>query len=97
MFADVRALQELKSFDSEFIEGVKGVSMCQFVNKDSETKVYDLCPIKPWTCPAGQLPYNPLDERKAVADFQGFPDPSTGGLPGKCKVAPPLQDADGSA
>jgi hypothetical protein len=95
MFADVRALQELKNFDSQFVEGVKGVSMCQFVNKDAETKVYDVCPIVPWTCPSGQLPYNSLDERKLIADFQGSPEPSTGGLPGKCKVAPPLRGADG--
>lgn len=95
MFADVRALQELKNFDSQFVEGVKGVSMCQFVNKDAETKVYDVCPIVPWTCPSGQLPYNSLDERKLIADFQGSPEPSTGGLPGKCKVAPPLRSTDG--
>ncbi len=39
MFGDIRALQELKSsailanFDSQFIEGVKGVAPCTFVDK----------------------------------------------------------------
>jgi hypothetical protein len=126
MFGDIRSLQELKSsailanFDSQFMEGVKGVAPCTFVDKgepspllaragmcgvltrpcaaEFNTKQMDVCPITPWTCPPGQLPYNVLPERGAVTEFVGE---ATGGIPGqtsfpgKCKVAPPLKHAKG--
>lgn len=95
MFGDVRALQELKNFDSQFIAGVKGVAPCTFIDKDFNTKQMDVCPITPWTCPAGQLPYNVLPERGAVEDFAGDVGLVGGSFPGKCKVAPPLKNAKG--
>ena len=124
MFGDVRALQELKNFDSQFIAGVKSVAPCTFIDKgelsepapytpvpcapraaadgtaharaaDFNTKQMDVCPITPWTCPAGQLPYNVLPERGAVEDFAGDVGLVGGSFPGKCKVAPPLKNAKG--
>ena len=33
MFADLRSFQELANFDSHFVEGVKGVAPCTFIDK----------------------------------------------------------------
>ena len=63
---------------------------------DFKTKQMDVCPITPWTCPPGQLPYNVLPERGAVEDFAGEATGGLGGFPGKCKVAPPLKHAKGA-
>ena len=96
MFGDIRAAQELTNFQSQFIAGVKGIAPCTMINKDFETTQYDVCPITPWTCPSGQLPYKVIDERKLATDYANDPTSAAlGGFPGKCKVAPPLKDADG--
>ena len=49
MFGDVRALQELKNFDSQFIAGVKGVAPCTFIDKGelSEPAPYTPVPCAP--------------------------------------------------
>lgn len=69
--------------------------LCAFLHTDFKTKEMAVCPITPWTCPDGQLPYNVLPERGAIEDFAGQPTGGIGGFPGKCKVAPPLDSAKG--
>ena len=40
MFGDIRALQELSNFDSHFIDGIKGVEPCTFINKVGSLAVH---------------------------------------------------------
>jgi hypothetical protein len=79
-------------------DGAAPIPVAHTCAADFNTKQMDVCPITPWTCPPGQLPYNVLPERGAVIEFAGE---ATGGIPGqtsfpgKCKVAPPLKHAKG--
>jgi hypothetical protein len=43
MFADLKAFQKLTSFDSQFIEGVKGAAPCQIINKVSAMATLQPC------------------------------------------------------
>jgi hypothetical protein len=43
MFAELKAFQELTSFSSQFIEGVKGAAPCQIINKVSAMATLQPC------------------------------------------------------